>query len=248
VGMPGADFMCIAHRRASSYAPENTLAAFDLVLDLEIRHLDLDVHCTSDGQVVVMHDDMVNRTTNGSGPVASYSLVELRRLDAGAWFGAEFAGQRVPVFAEVLARYRGRVHMHTELKGRTAHLAQRTVDLVRQYDMTAQVTITSFQQPALQEVRTYAPELPTVWLVQQVNEAIIAQARQMGVSQLCPVAHTVTPELVRHLHAAGFVVRAWGVTDEALMRRVVDAGADGMTVDFPDKLVAYLQSLGRQGE
>jgi glycerophosphoryl diester phosphodiesterase len=76
----------------------------------------------------------------------------------------------------------------------------------------------------------------------------IAQARQMGLNQLCPAAHTVTPELVCHLHAAGFVVRAWGVTNEALMRRVVDAGADGMTVDFPDKLAAYLQSLCRQGK
>jgi glycerophosphoryl diester phosphodiesterase len=194
-----------------------------------------------------MHDDIVNRTTDGSGPVASYTLAALRCLDAGAWFGVEFAGQRVPTFADVLARYRRRVHIHTEIKGRTAHLVQRTVDLVRQYSMTAQVTITSFQQPVLQEVRTYAPELHTGWLVQQVNEAIMVQARQMGVSQLCPDALTVTPELVRHLHAAGFVVRAWGVTDEALMRRVVDAGADGMTVDFPDKLVAYLQSLSTPG-
>jgi glycerophosphoryl diester phosphodiesterase len=194
-----------------------------------------------------MHDDVVNRTTDGSGPVASYTLADLRCLDAGAWFGVEFAGQRVPTFADVLVRYRGRVHIHTEIKGRTDHLVQRTVDLVRQYDMTAQVTMTSFQQLALQEVRTYAPELQTGWLVGQVNEAIIAQARQMGLNQLCPAAHTVTPELVRHLHAAGLSC-AWGVTTEAVMRRVVDADADGMTVDFPDKLVAYLQSLGRQGK
>lgn len=235
--------MCIAHRGASSYAPENTLAAFDLALHMGIRHVELDVHCTSDGHVVVIHDDTVDRTTSGSGPVASYTLGALRCLDTGAWFGAEFAGQRVPTFAEILQRYGGRLHVHTEIKGGTVHLVQRTVDLVRQYDMTTQVTMTSFQPLRLQEVRTYAPELPTGWLVRQVNEAIIAQARELGVTQLCPPARTVTPELVRHLQAWGFVVRAWGVANEALMRQVVDAGADGMTVDFPDKLMAYLRRL-----
>jgi glycerophosphoryl diester phosphodiesterase len=79
--------------------------------------------------------------------------------------------------------------------------------------------------------------------VRQVNETIITQAQQLGVTQLCPHAAAVTPALVRHLHAQGFVVRAWGVTTEALMHQVVDAGADGMTVNFPDKLMAYVQSL-----
>ena len=241
--MAGVDFMCIAHRGASSYAPENTLAAFDLALHMGIGHIELDVHCTSDGHVVVIHDDAVDRTTSGSGPVASYILAALRSLDAGAWFGAAFAGQRVPTFVEILARYGGRLHVHTELKGRTAHLVQRTVDLVRQYNLTTQVTMTSFQKLRLQEVRAYAPELPAGWLVQEVNEAIIGQARQLGVTQLCPAAQTVTPELVRHLRAQGFVVRAWGVANEVLMRQVVDAGADGMTVNFPDKLMAYVQRL-----
>ena len=199
--MAGADFMCIAHRGASSYAPENTLAAFDLALHMGIGHIELDVHCTSDGYVVVIHDDTVDRTTPGTGPVAHHTLAELRCLDAGAWFDAEFAGQRVPTLVEILARYGGRLHVHTEIKGRTVHLVQRTVDLVRHYDMTAQVTMTSFQQLRLQEVRRYAPELPTGWLVREVNQATIAQARQLGVTQLCPLAQTVTPELVRHLHA-----------------------------------------------
>ena len=246
--MPAIDFMCIAHRGASSYAPENTLAAFDLALAMGIMHIELDVHCTRDGQVVVIHDETVDRTTNGTGPVTSYTLAELRCLDAGAWFGAEFVGQRLATYAEVLERYGRRVHIHTEIKGYTAHLAQRTVDLIRQYNMTAQVTMTSFQQPPLQDIRTYAPELPTGWLVHQINETIIMQARQLGVAQLCPLATIVTPALVRHLHAQGFVVRAWGVATEALMRQVVDAGADGMTVNFPNKLMAYTQSLRQARE
>jgi glycerophosphoryl diester phosphodiesterase len=84
--------------------------------------------------------------------------------------------------------------------------------------------------------------LPTGWLVGEVSDAIIAQARAIGLTQLCPRANTLTPELVRRLHAEGFVVRAWGVTTEAVMQQAVQTGADGMTVNFPDKLIAYLQN------
>jgi glycerophosphoryl diester phosphodiesterase len=234
--------MVIAHRGASSYAPENTLAAFDLALEMGVRHIELDVDFTSDGHSVVIHDDTVDRTTNGSGPVTSHTLAALRALDAGSWFGDKFTGERIPTFHEVLERYKGRVLLHTEIKGHSPSLSQRTADLIGTHGMEEQVTITSFQNVRLEEMRAYAPELPTGWLVVEVSEAIIAQARAMGVAQLCPRANTVTPELVRRLHAEGFVARAWGVTTEDLMQPVVQAGADGMTINFPDKLMAYLQS------
>lgn len=240
-----ADFMVIAHRGASAYAPENTLAAFDLALQMGCRHLELDVDLTRDGHIVVMHDETVDRTTNGTGPVGNHTLAELRALDAGAWFGIQFTGERVPAYAEVLERYRGQAHLHTELKGRAPHLASGTADLVRQYDMVDHVTVTSFQYPRLAEIRAYAPELPTGWLVSEVSDATIAQAHALGLTQICPRADTVTPALVHRLHAEGFVVRAWGVANEALMRQVVDAGADGMTVNFPDRLLAYLQGCSR---
>jgi glycerophosphoryl diester phosphodiesterase len=241
--MTTSNFLVIAHRGASSYAPENTLAAFDLALHMGVTHIELDVHCTSDGHLVVIHDETVDRTTDGSGPVASSTLAALRGLDAGAWFGEQFRGERIPTFEEVLTRYQGRLHIHTELKGRTAHLAQRTADMVRANGMVAQVTMTSFHKPWLEAIRAYAPELPTGWLVGEVSEAVLTQARELGLTQLCPRAPAVTPELVRRVQSAGFVVRAWGVANEALMRQVVDAGADGMTVNFPDQLLAYLRSV-----
>ena len=106
--------------------------------------------------------------------------------------------------------------------------------------MAQHVTFTSFQHTHLQTMRAYAPELPTGWLVGEISDAVIAQAHALGCVQLCPRAPLVTPELVQRLHAEGFRVRAWGVAHEALMRQVVEAGADGMTVNFPDKLLAYM--------
>ena len=240
--------MVIAHRGASSYAPENTLSAFDLPLQMEVRHIELDVDFTSDSHIVVIHDDTVDRTTNGSGPVTSHTLAALRGFDAGSWFGDQFAGERIPTFDEVLARYKGRVHIHTEIKGHSPFLSQRTADVIRKHGMEEQVTMTSFHHRRLEERRAYAPAWPTGWLVVEVSDAMIAQARAMGLTQLCPCAHTVTPALVRRLHAEGFVVRAWGVSTEELMQQVVQAGADGMTVNFPDTLIAYLQSHQYQWE
>jgi glycerophosphoryl diester phosphodiesterase len=106
--------------------------------------------------------------------------------------------------------------------------------------MAQHVTFTSFQHTHLQTMQAYAPALPTGWLVGETNDAVIAQAHALGCAQLCPHASVVTPGLVEHLHAEGFIVRAWGVANDALMRQVADAGADGMTVNFPDKLLAYI--------
>jgi glycerophosphoryl diester phosphodiesterase len=216
------------------------MAAFDLALQMGTSHLEFDVHLTHDDHLVVIHDDMVDRTTNGTGPVADQTLAALQRLDAGAWFGEAFAGARIPTLADVLTRYQGRAHLHIELKGHTVHLPQRTVDLVRAHGMAQHVTFTSFQHTHLQTMRAYAPELPTGWLVGAISDAVIAQAHALGCTQLCPRAPLVTPEIVQRLHAEGFRVRAWGVTHEALMRQVVETGANGMTVNFPDKLLAYM--------
>ena len=232
--------LTIAHRGASSYAPENTFAAFDLALRMGATHLELDVHFTSDGHIVVIHDDTVDRTTNGHGAVTGHTLAALSVLDAGAWFAQTFAAERIPTFEDVLERYKGRAHLHTEIKGHSAGLSERTADLIRKHGMVSDVTITSFQRAQLAAMRAYAPELPTGWLISEVSDGVVVDARAMGLTQLCPRANTVSTELVRRLHAEGFVVRAWGVATEELMRQVVSAGADGMTVNFPDKLLAYL--------
>jgi glycerophosphoryl diester phosphodiesterase len=233
-------FMAIAHRGASSYAPENTFAAYDLALEMGAQHIELDVHLTTDGEVVVIHDDLLDRTTDGTGAVTACSLAEVKRLDAGAWFGPTWAGARVPTLAEVLDHYGQRAHLHIEIKETTAGLVPATGVLLRRFGLTERVTITSFHLSALQETRSIAPEVSTGWLVSDVSEAIVADTLRLGLAQLCPRAGVVTKELVDDLHGRGLIVRAWGVNDEGLMRAAVAAGVDGMTVNFPDVLLAHL--------
>ena len=112
--MKQAGFTLIAHRGFSSRAPENTFAAFDLALQEGFDHFELDVRLTADGVPVVIHDATLERTTDGSGPVAAVMLEELERLDAGSWFrgGRSYRGERVPALATLFDRYRGKAHIH----------------------------------------------------------------------------------------------------------------------------------------
>ena len=232
---------CTPQKRVA-HPPENTFAAFDKALALGASHVEFDLHFSSDGHIVVIHDDTLDRTTDGSGPVADQTLAQLRSLDAGSWFSTEFSGERIPTFGGMLERYKGLFHFHIEIKAQSPGLAQRAADLVRGYGVADSATVTSFQLSSLEEVRAYAPELPAGWLLPEIDDSAVADAERLGLTLLCPRADSVTPELVDSLHRKGFDVRAWGASDEALMRRAVDAGADGLTVNFPDKLAEYLKA------
>ena len=243
-------FMNIAHRGASSYAPENTFAAYDKALAMGVNHVELDVHLTHDGHVVVIHDDTVDRTTNSSGRVADFTLDELRSLDAGSWFSAKYKGEPIRSLGETLEHYKDRLYFHIEIKQReiAGGLARRTIDMVRGHGLTESVTITSFSKKWLEEAAAYDSTLPKGWLVPMGSagwdDSIIEQSKELGLAQICPRADLTTPQLVDRLHAEGFVVRCHGLYSEDLMRHAVDVGADGATVNFPDKMAEYLKSKG----
>ena len=230
----------IAHRGASAYAPENTFAAFDLALAQGAEHVELDVHPTRDGEVAVIHDATVDRTTDGSGPVEGRTLAELQALDAGSWFATRYAGESVPSLDEVLKRYRGRLHVHIEIKSEAIGLAEQCADLVQSSRMTHGVTMTSFHVPHLEAIRRSAPGLPLALLTRALDASVVETALELGAVAVSPHSASVTPEWVRTLHRAGLHVRAWKVADEADMLRLIKIGVDGLTLDFPDRLTAHL--------
>ena len=228
----------IAHRGASAYAPENTFAAFDLALAMAADGLETDLRLTADGCVVLMHDETVDRTTDGKGKLANLTLAQVRALDAGSWFSPEFAGERVPTLVEFLAAFGGCVPLVLEVKDAgCVELALREV-LARGYLYT--VTFTAFAIEPLERILALEPSARTGYLVMEANSALMRELVGKGVTQVCPRANVITPEMVKAAHAAGLEVRAWGVRDEELMLRVLDAGADGMTVNWPDILRAEL--------
>jgi len=238
----------VAHRGASAYAPENTFAAFDKALALGAHEAELDVHLSRDGQVVVIHDATVDRTTGGAGAVASLTLAQLKALDAGTWFSAEFAGQRIPTLDEVLERYRGRLHLHIELKPKIQAVAGRVADLVRSHGMAESVTVISFHRGLIEHLREYAPEIPAGLLVQRADEADARRAVAKGIRAFYARGASLAADSIRHLREQGLAVVAWDVQNEAEMRRLVAVGADGIILDFPDKLVEYLRLTSNKQE
>ncbi|KAA1295504.1 MAG: hypothetical protein EGP08_04270 [SAR202 cluster bacterium] len=244
--MSGKRLINIAHRGASSYAPENTLSSFDLALDMGIKDIELDVHFTKDHSIVVIHDDTVDRTTNGVGYVSNMTLFQIQKLDAGSWFGGDFSDQGISTLAEIFDRYLGKLNFHIEIKARgAADLASRTCDMVRDYKAENNVVITSFWKQWVEESTLYAPEIKTGWLVpmgpgSMWEDRFIDEAVEAGFDQLCPRAELITPTLVDKIHNRGLKVRCHGVFDENLMKIAVNCGVDGMTINFPDKLQNYL--------
>ena len=236
----------IAHRGASAYAPENTLAAFDLALDMGVNDIELDVHFTKDNYIVVIHDDTVERTTNGVGYVSGLTLAQLKKLDAGSWFGKGFSEQRISTLTDVLDRYRGQLNFHIEIKARSVPgLASKTCDMVRSYGIENNVVITSFWKQWVEEAKSHAPEIKTGWLVplgpgSPWNDRLVDEAVEAQFDQLCPRAELITPALVNKIQNRGLEVRCHGVFDEDLMRKAVKCDVDGMTINFPDKLRDYL--------
>ncbi len=154
----------IAHRGAADRHPENTLIAFEKALALGADALECDVHLSADGQVVVIHDPTVDRTTDGTGEVATMALEELRQLDAGSWKHSRFAGQRIPTLQEVAELARDRAQLFVELKGRSPELPNRVIEVLRESGVQEVAWLFTAHRPTLDTLRRLAPETHVRWL------------------------------------------------------------------------------------
>jgi glycerophosphoryl diester phosphodiesterase len=243
-----------AHRGAAGLAPENTLAAFRMALDLGADGTEMDLQVTKDGVVVVIHDDTVDRTTDGRGRIGDLTLAEIKRLDAGAKFGPVFRGERIPTLRELIdlvrASGRERFRLNLEIKfvegreGHPADLEERVLAVLTETNFLARVITQSFYHPSAAKMKRLAPGIPAGLLVGQKRQPPdpVAAVRDHRVDYYAPHHSLVTPELLRTLHQAGIPVVTWTVNDPADMRRLISMGlgalpGDGMISDYPDRLV-----------
>lgn len=232
----------IAHRGASGYAPENTMAAFRRAAELGARFIETDVNLTRDAHLITIHDPTVERTTNGHGDVKQLTLVQLKELDAGSWFGPQFAGERIPTLDEVLAFARETdVVFYLEVKADAAWGVEHAlVNALRRGEEAARTVVLSFQSSALATVNRLDPTLLTGLLFEEVPADAVERAVRVGARQIAPRADRVTPELVERAHHEGLQVVTWTVNEPAQMRALAAAGVDGIMTDFPDRLGAVL--------
>lgn len=234
----------IAHRGASGHAPENTLAAFRRAAALGAQFIETDVHLTRDAHLVLIHDHTLERTTNGRGEIRLHTLAELRALDAGAWFGAAFAGERIPTLEEALEFGRqADVLFYLELKADAIWGAEHALaNALRRSGEAARTVVLSFLDHSLAAMNRLEPACLTGYLFDRWSDDAIDRALHAGARQLAPREESVTPERVERAHHAGLPVVAWTVNEPARMRALVAAGVDGIMTDFPDRLRTVLDS------
>ena len=230
----------IGHRGAAALAPENTWASFDRALSIGVDAIETDVHSTSDGQLVLIHDKNLSRTTDGSGVVHETPWSVVKELDAGSWFSAEHAGARVPLLQETLERYGKQTHLVLEVK--QAGIELRVLEMVREMGLLADVTFSSFFFTIVQNLKSHAPEAKVGSLTIDAKPETTQRVLDAKLDQICPPAPFLSRELVTAWKVAGLEVRAWGIKNPGMMHSAIEAGVDGMTVDFPHLL---LEAVGR---
>ncbi|MBN1967687.1 MAG: glycerophosphodiester phosphodiesterase [Anaerolineae bacterium] len=235
------DVLVIGHRGAAGLAPENTLAAIQVALDLGVDAVEFDIRRAADGELVVIHDAAISRTTDGEGEVSDLTTAELQQFDAGSWFDAAFAGERIPTLREVFdLTAESDCLLFIEIKDPADYpgIEADLVDLIDAYDLAERVRVLSFDHASLQRVRDLAPDLPLAGLwatsVPRIDrtgfEIVDAHA----------ALFVTTPGLIERVHDRGQLAMAWTVDDEAVMRYLISMAIDGITTNRPDLLLAVL--------
>ena len=250
-----------AHRGGAGLAPENTLAAFRNALAMGVDVLEMDLHVTADGEVVVIHDPTLERTTTGHGYVRTTALADLQRLDAGSWFNAQFAGERVPtlraVFDLVRASADSRVRFNIETKYEPSVPAppqdfeERALRVIREAGMTNRVIIQSFYYPSLARTKALDRSILTAALRTATDPTPdpVAVVRAAPADIYSPSIRLVSRATVDAVHRAGIPIVPWTVDDPAQMERLLEMGigtlrGDGIITNYPDRLIQVLRAKG----
>ncbi|MBM4466470.1 MAG: glycerophosphodiester phosphodiesterase [Chloroflexi bacterium] len=235
-----------AHRGASRHAPENTLAAFRLAREMGADGVELDVQASRDGEAVVIHDFTVDRTTNGQGRVKDKTLAKLRELDAGSWFDARFAGQRIPTLEEVILEVGHQLLLNIELKARafgSADLVAEVVRLIEDHNLVHRVIVSSFNPLALRRVKKLNPRIPTGLLYYFDLPAHLLRTLLLLLADpdaLHPQKHLVAQDYMDWARERGYRVNVWTVDEPAEMKRLIALGVDGIITNRPDVLTEIL--------
>ncbi|MFF8909069.1 glycerophosphodiester phosphodiesterase [Streptomyces olivaceoviridis] len=217
------NFLTIGHRGVMGVEPENTLRSFVAAQQAGLDLIELDLHLSKDGALVVMHDAEVDRTTDGSGPVAEKTLAELRALDAGR-------GERVPVFEEVLEA------VDTPLQAgiKDVAAARALAEVMHARDLTARIAVSSFHDEAVAEIARLVPGVRTALVASRYGTDVVDRAVAVGAATVCLDIRRLTLEIVEHARASGLRIVGWVVNTQDHLRLVRALELDGATTDYPE--------------
>jgi glycerophosphoryl diester phosphodiesterase len=235
--------LIIGHRGAMGHAPENTRASFEAGVRLGADAVECDVHLTKDGRLVVIHDDRLDRTTNGRGAVSGKTWAELRVLDAGAWFGKEFVGQRLWLLEDVLkwaknrrTRSRAFLQVIVEIKAKpldSAALADRVVGVLRKSGMVRRAYVISFNHKEVACAKALCPRVRAGLLFSKIPRDLVQRMAWTKADAVFPRFNLVTPEFMKNARLHGWFVGTWTVNEISEMKRLLDLRVDALASNFP---------------
>jgi len=233
-----------AHRGCSGTFPENTIAAFNAAARLPIHGVEFDVHMTKDGELVVIHDESINRTSNGSGFIKDMTLKELKNYDFGTWFSNNFKGEKVPTLREVLYVFKDtHHHINIELKSDVfpyEGMEQKVLEMLKQYRLEDRVVISSFNHEMIQNVKKLAPHIETAILFMEVMVAPHEYAQKVGADALHAFFPTALRKMGKEVIASGKQLRVFTVNEEIYADILHAAGVHAIFTDYPQKMYNYL--------
>jgi len=233
--------LIIAHRGGSGHAPENTLTAFQTAIDQGADGIELDVHLSADGEVVVIHDSDLGRTTNGSGSVYQKLLSEIKQLDAGSWFDEGFSGEEVPTLSEVFELVGKQCLINIELKGPglfRSKLPDKVVEIVRQYDLEEQIIYSSFNPWQLRKIGKLLPSAKLGLLLPPGILAVLVRVLSKLVVTpwgYHPHFQSVTEDFIRFAGGEARPILAWTVNQPADLAQLCANGIYGIITDYPSR-------------
>jgi glycerophosphoryl diester phosphodiesterase len=237
--------MIIAHRGYSARFPENTLAAFKAAIDAGAHMIELDVTLSKDCQLVVIHDDTVNRTTDGSGAVNTLTLEQLGQLDAGSWFNPAFKGETVPSLARVLDTVKGHLLVNIEIKSEATQprraedtVVRQVMALVREKRMVGEVLVSSFRWQVLENIRKLEPTLALGLLsTDPADDNLLRWYDRINAFSWHPTYRKLNRKQVETLHGRGARVFPYTVNGIANYRKMLALGVDGIITNDPLQMV-----------
>jgi len=245
-------FQVIAHRGASAISPENTIIAFKRAIEIGADAIETDVQMTKDGHLVLIHDEQLGRTTNGTGWVKDLTLEEIKQLDAGSWFSAAYGGETIPTLDEFFHLISPTsLWVNIEIKdGFILYpgIEEALVEKIKEYHLQERVLISSFNHYSIVKIKKLAPDFKTAVLYLEGLYQPWDYARNLGATALHPEKNVIFPEVVRAAHQAGMKIYPFTVDEKKEMRRIIAMGADGIMTNVPDRLILLLRELEKEEE
>lgn len=232
----------VAHRGATAYTPENTIAAFDLAVDMKADYIEIDVQRSKDGELVLIHDTTVDRTTDGTGKVGDLTLEQLRSLDAGSWKGEQFAGEPIPTFEEILDHYHGKIGILIELKapelypGIEEQVAAALIERNLHKPQNEKIIIQSFNFESIKKMDQLLPKVPIGILTSNRADTTLEALQEFSTyaDWFNPSYGIVTEELVNQVHSLGMQIGSWTVRSQEAADFLFEMGVDAIISDYPD--------------